>query len=54
MRLFSEGWSKPFDVVRTVCVDQEDLVLVRGWGFTELGQLFVPTRPQRDVGFLMK
>ena len=48
------GWSKTFDVVRAVCVDQKDLVLVEGWRCSELGQLFVPTRTKWNVGFVVE
>ena len=40
-QLFGLGWSKTFHVVRTVGIDQENLVLVEGRGCSELGQLFV-------------
>ena len=46
-QLFGLGWSKPFHVAPAVCVDQDDLVLVEGWGLTEFVQLFVPTRTWR-------
>ena len=31
-QLFGGGWSKTTHMVRSVCVDQEDLVLAEGWG----------------------
>ena len=52
-QLFGLGGSETFDVVRTVRIDQEDLVVIEGGGFTELRQLVVPTRTWRDMGFLM-
>ena len=48
------GWSKTRDVVRAVCIHQEDLVLNEGRGFTELSQLFIPTRTEWHVGFVME
>ena len=53
-QLFGLGWSKTFDVVRTVRVDQDDLVLVEGGCGTESGQLFVPTRTKWYVGFFVE
>jgi len=38
----------------TICVHQEDLVVVEGGGGTELRQLFVRTRTWRDMGFFME
>ena len=37
-----------------VRVNQEDLVVVEGWGCTELGQLFVPTWTRWYVGFVVE
>ena len=40
------GRSKTRDVVRAVCIHQEDLVVNEGRGFAEVGQLFIPARTQ--------
>ena len=48
------GRSKTLDVKGTVGIYQEDLVLNEGRGLTELGQLFIPTRTEWHVGFVME
>jgi len=53
-QLFGKGPFLTFDVVRAVCIDHDYLVVVEGWSFTELGQLFVPTRTKWYVGFVME
>ena len=53
-QLFGMGWSKTFHVVRAVRIDQDDLVVVEGWGSTELNQLFVPARTKWYEGFVVE
>ena len=33
--LFRLGWSNTFEVVRVIRIDQDDLLVVEGWGLTE-------------------
>jgi len=53
-QLFGLGGSESCYVEGTVCVHQDDLVVVEGGGGTGLRQLFVPARTWRDVSFVME
>ena len=53
-QLFGLGFCETNHMEGTVCVHQEDLVVVEGGGGTELHQLFVRTRTRRDMGFFME
>jgi len=53
-QLFGSGFCETCYVEGTVCVHQEDLVVVEGGGGTELRQLFVAARTWRDVGFVVE
>ena len=53
-QLFGLGGSERFDVVGTICVHQDDLVVVEGGSGTEFRQLFVAARTWRDVSFVVE
>ena len=53
-QLFGSGLCETSHMEGTVCVHQEDLVVVEGGGGTELHQLFVRTRTWRGVGFVVE
>jgi len=53
-QLFGLGGSKRGDVEGTVCIHQQDLVVVEGGSGTELRQLFVAARTEWNIGFVME
>ena len=53
-QLFGLGGSERFDVEGTICVHQDDLVVVEGGSGAELGEVFVAARTQGNVGFVME
>ena len=53
-QLFGSGFCESCYVEGTVCVYQEDLVVVERGGGTELRQLVVAARTKWDVGFVME